>query len=131
MEFTLRARALARTRDLVASARGNPVGTPQDMINSPLEQFNILSVYDASLANSSVFEIMYAKILLTAWYTFYNLPETIVYEIGTNNELYSFSMLLGGSQGGVLPQVIPALVASIVFASYSVGALAQFIQSFI
>ena len=109
------------------------------MINSPLEQFNILSVYDASLANSSVFEIMYAKILLTAWYTFYNLPETIVYEIGTNNEfLYQLLRALTGpavSAYGMagtwnIGNAIPALF-EIVFASSSVGAPAQFIQSFI
>ena len=34
------------------------------MIKSPLEQFNILSIYDFSLAGIGHFEIVYAKILL-------------------------------------------------------------------
>ena len=38
------------------------------MINSPLEQFNVLSVSDLSLINISIFEIIYAKFLLWFWY---------------------------------------------------------------
>lgn len=39
------------------------------MIHSPLEQFNILSIYDFSLLNVSNFEYIYAKLLLWLWYT--------------------------------------------------------------
>jgi hypothetical protein len=50
----------------------------QDMINSPSEQSNILSVYDASPANPSIFETMYAKTLVALRYTSHNSPETMV-----------------------------------------------------
>jgi hypothetical protein len=48
------------------------------MINSPSEQSNILSVYDASPANPSIFETMYAKTLVALRYTSHNSPETMV-----------------------------------------------------
>jgi ATP synthase subunit 6 len=44
------------------------------MIISPLEQFNILSVYDFSLIQISSFEIIYAKLLLLIWNIFFNYP---------------------------------------------------------
>ena len=50
------------------------------MINSPLEQFNILSVYDASLLNASIFQIVCIKILLCTWHIIINLPETVFFK---------------------------------------------------
>lgn len=47
------------------------------MINSPLEQFNILSIYDFSLLNVSNFEYIYAKLLLWLWYTLSNMISVI------------------------------------------------------
>lgn len=53
-----------------------PGGTrqPKNMIISPLEQFNVLSVYDFSLSNISNFETTYTRMIFLVWYTFYELP---------------------------------------------------------
>lgn len=47
------------------------------MITSPLEQFNILSVYDFSLANISSFETIYADTMVRIWHIVHNIPRVI------------------------------------------------------
>lgn len=79
------------------------------MINSPLEQFNILSVYDGSLINASIFEIVYIKGLFLIWYIFYNLPETILLNsVLLNNTLAPLYSALHN-----ILYIIPTLIVSI------------------
>jgi ATP synthase subunit 6 len=44
------------------------------MVISPLEQFNVLSLHDFSLASISQYEIIYARILLSIWSIFLYCP---------------------------------------------------------
>lgn len=48
------------------------------MIFSPLEQFNILSIYDLTIANFSNFEVIWAQILILVWYIFCKVPFAIL-----------------------------------------------------
>ena len=51
------------------------------MIISPLEQFNILSVYDSSPIQISGSEIIYAKLLFLIWNIFLNYPVCVYFSI--------------------------------------------------
>lgn len=51
------------------------------MIFSPLEQFNILSVYDLVIANFSNFQVIWAQILILVWYIFCQVPFTILTKV--------------------------------------------------
>jgi ATP synthase subunit 6 len=64
------------------------------MIISPLEQFNILSVYDFAPFKITGFELIYAKLLVCVWYLVFNYPVCALVSIGTflSNDLPLFSM---------------------------------------
>ena len=97
-----------------AKLRVNP--TPLDTINSPLEQFNILSVYDASLVYTSICEITYVKILPMFRYTFYNLPETISlnYQLLSGAVLSPMPGLLSNTPAVAAPPAEPFFFASLI-----------------
>lgn len=79
------------------------------MIYSPLEQFNILSVYDFSVVNLSNFEIILTQILILVWYIFYKMPFLILNTIYLS--IYTiFQSLWLGSALNVIVQSCQSLI---------------------
>ncbi len=99
------------------SHAGPPVGGNRpnnDMIISPSEQSNILSVYDSSPSQFSGFETIYAKLLFLVWNTFSNYPVCVYFSIRSFPSNYlplsrvatsSIAALYAAVLGGCLPFV--------------------------